>query len=188
MTPASNNTRNVKVPVPADPAFVYGLQLGQAMDEQERLQELEYEAMHAKQHGPHRIYGAAEHHQDDMVVVLRDMVANVRASSLDGSLVQIAVAIDFVARIEDQYPEAEKDYEVKRQFRTLERLLFSALNALNDVTGGKLTTLHKSHFGISFCDPWRDPCEAAAHNLQAASEANERAAARRKGLKGGGNG
>ncbi|TIQ96687.1 hypothetical protein [Mesorhizobium sp.] len=181
MTKTANSTANVKIPVPADPAFVYGVQLGQAMDEQERLQELEYEAMHAKEHGPHRIYGTAEHHQDDLVDVLRDMIANVRASTLEGSLVQIAVAIDFVSRIEDQYPEEEMGYQEKRQFRTLERLLFSAMHALNELSGGKLTNLHKSHFGISYCDPWRNPDEAANHALDLAREDDERAAARRKG-------
>lgn len=181
MTQHGNSTPNVKIPVPADPAYVYGLQLGQEMDEQERLQELEYEASHAKQHRPECIYTNAEAHQNDLVLALRDMISSVRATTLQGSLVQIAVAIDVMSSIDDQYPEEGKDYQVRCQFRAVGRLLFSAITALNDLAGGELTRLHKSHFGVSYCDPWKDPDEAVVRSLETSRQDKERAAARRQG-------
>jgi hypothetical protein len=167
--------------VPADPAYVYGLQLGQVLDEAERLQELEYEATHADQSGSKVIYRKAEAHQSDISEALRGMIASVRATTLEGSAVQIANAISIVALIEDQYPEKAMTYKEKCQFRALDRLLFSALHAINEQTGGELAKLHSTFFGVGYCDPWRDTDETVVENIRAGQEAEARQVARKGG-------
>lgn len=137
----------------ADIVVQIGRQIGDAYRKEDELQVTEFRA---RQENDHRraIYAESRcQHEWDRIDTLRAALACYRATSTEGAAIQIAEALTLVDLIWDQYPRDEESYEVKNQFRTLNRLLYSAFAAIDAVTPQKTATL----IGHLEDSAWRSP-------------------------------
>lgn len=165
-----------------DPAVEIGTLLGQSLDRDERFQEAQFDAGRTKRSSERTFQEAADHEQDRSLA-LRALLSTVQATSVEGAVMQLAETIAVVDLVRDAYPEDAFDYEAKQKFRTINRLLFSALAAVDAASKAPLATVHNSHFGTKQCDPWRDPFEVAKRRERQDADMAASIAARKGGAK-----
>lgn len=110
-------------------------------------------------------YEIAMRNVDDIDSGLRDMITCTEASSLEGAAVQISEALSRVNLIHEAISDGTEAFEQNKQVRAIDRLLYSALRALEDhcaidlnkFLGG--TMIHRN------MDPWR-PVEEVIEDIR----------------------
>ncbi len=151
MNSASNSTATTGIANPC-PVVVLAVKL---CEQRNRYGELE-NGYNAEANGfQATYYEMARRHVDDIDSGLRDMITCTEAASLEGAAVQISEALSRVGIIAETISYDPEAAEQNKQVRAIDRLLYSALRALeehcavdlNEVLGG--TVIHRN------MDPWR---------------------------------
>ena len=136
-----------------DPVLEYGRQLGASIKRYNDLDEKNFAARRERRDRDETMFKHAREHEYDRENALRAIIATMKASSLEGVAVQLAEAITLTGFLEDSFPEEEETFQVKENFRGLNRLLYSALAFVDETSSQKLSSFMEYPWG----DPWTTP-------------------------------
>jgi hypothetical protein len=106
------------------------------------------------------IFDEAMHHEYDRECALRQFLSFERAESCAGAAIQVAECLVALDMIWDQFPSESETFDVKQDYRRLNRLLFSVLRFLREVAAHELDGC----IDDTFRDPWLSAEEAIAEH------------------------
>lgn len=93
-------------------------------------------------------------HVTDEIYALRDALSFVKATSLAGAAIQIVEALLLADRVWDQFPKEHETLQLERDARSIDRLLYSALDAIERLTGQKIEDVVGDDYVSRHCNPW----------------------------------
>ncbi|MBU1402521.1 MAG: hypothetical protein KKC90_15775 [Alphaproteobacteria bacterium] len=136
-----------------DPVFDIAVQLGRAERSREELD------LRAVRDRPNRyVFAGQAQNEQDRVDTLRAAISQHKATSLEGAAVQIAEALvvaDFLNEwVREDALDGSEVSHAQRDYRALQRLLFSALDVVEAATGRKMADLGLQAFRNPSLSPW----------------------------------
>ncbi|WEO64804.1 hypothetical protein [Rhizobium rhizogenes] len=142
-----------------DQALELGRRLAAARQRHNELDEKSLE-LPDRSHVASSIFDDAMHHEYDRECALRQFLSFERAESCAGAAIQVAECLVSLDMIWDQFPSESETFDVKQDYRRLNRLLFSVLRFLRQVAAQELGDC----IDDTFRDPWLSAEEAIAEH------------------------
>jgi hypothetical protein len=167
---ASPALTNTDFPAEADEVVELAIRLQSVHDRSEKLfkESASFEAY------PANYYKSAESDSYEQEYILEDVISITKATTLAGASIHIAGALIRFARLLDLYEDVEETYELKKERRTVERLLYSALDVVDGFADQKLE-LTIPHLANSHLNPWT-PVEQRIARIDAERAQDEKQA------------
>jgi len=139
-----------------------GKQLSAAISANEKYDRKRTQASRTEDHSGECYYKAARLDAYDQVLALRQLLTSTEAKSLQGAALQISEAMNRASSLHDL--NAERNSECDAELRAIDRLLWSALNALKALTANRLPDTVSLLVG-NYLDPWR-PVERQLRSIK----------------------
>jgi hypothetical protein len=137
-----------------DPIVQIGRQLGDAYREADYNDELSFRAAN-NDGGLEARARERRNHSQDRIDSLREVLTCYKATTLEGAAIQLAEATNLVDGLWDQFPREQETYHIKRDFRGLIRILYSALAFIDANNRRKVDHLVNPSFsGLEILNPF----------------------------------
>jgi hypothetical protein len=157
--PNTNPSRRASVhglglPNETDEVVALGARLGAAMKREDELEDKSIDAREKKDGSGKIYFDTAAVHSYDESCTIRDLIAITKAQTLSGAAIQIVEAMSRVDRIWDEFTEGAETPNNRRDKRAIERLLFSALDQIEEKIHRKVEELVHPNYPSRNLDPW----------------------------------
>ena len=130
-------------------------------------------AFHSKKHTAEIYYEEAHLNSTDETEILRDAISMTQAKTLSGAAIQIADIWIRFSHIIDLCGARKKTYEMNREIRAVQRLLFSALGVVDGLADQKLEVA-VPHLANTHLNPWT-PVEKRIDKIEQESKSDSTA-------------
>lgn len=141
-------------PQSSDTVVIFGRLLGEAYRASEAAQTHAFDAKRKNDMLEESAWEDAAAVEDDRIYALRDMLSLHVATSLEGVAIHLAEALTRIDFVRDQFPEVSESYQIKQDFRALNRLVYSALAFIDEQASTKLQQNVTDTFGSKHLSPW----------------------------------
>jgi hypothetical protein len=159
-----------KIGSASDPILTLAARLRASFEKNIQYQEKGFEARTAGNASAESYYQSGEDETYDEIRALRKMLAFDKCTTPLGAAVQVAEAMTVARMLEDMVPDGQDSRQAVAARRVLERLLFSALAVLEQISGQSVCDLIGGDFENSYLNPWVDIENRLPDPLVAASE------------------
>lgn len=144
----------VSVTDDADPLVAIGIRLGVVMSLEDDLDARANEAGKERRISAEIYLKKALKHAVDEKYIQRNALSCLKATSLAGAALQIVEAMNIVDLAWNSVAEGDDTIQLDRDKRAIERLLFSALNAVERLAGLRVDDIVSPSFVGRNLDPW----------------------------------
>lgn len=119
------------LPEKDDKVLILATRLADTLKAEAAFERKSMESRHARNFAASTYFESAFAHSGDADEAIREAIAFEKAKTAAGTAVQITMALSRVEAIKDYYSaEEEMPYHLQKEFRLVNRLLFSALDML----------------------------------------------------------